>query len=97
FNVTFTPTAVGSRTGTLSVTTSAASTPQAVNLSGTGTAPQVSFSAPSLSFGNQLITTTSAAQTETVTNTGTSNLTVASVTIGGANGSDFALSSDTCT
>jgi hypothetical protein len=57
----------------------------------------VGFSAPSLSFGNQPTSTTSPAQVETVTNTGTGNLTISTVTIGGTNASDFATSADTCT
>ncbi len=60
-------------------------------------APSVSFSASSLSYGNQPTSTTSSAQTETVTNTGTANLTISTVTISGTNASDFAKSADTCT
>jgi hypothetical protein len=60
-------------------------------------APLVSFSAASLSFGNQPTSTTSAPQTETLTNTGTANLTISTVTISGTNASDFAKSADTCT
>ncbi len=61
-----------------------------------GTAPLVSLSAPGLSFGSQPLSTTSAGQMETVTNNGTGNLTISTVTIGGTNASDFAKSSDTC-
>jgi hypothetical protein len=50
----------------------------------------VSLSASGLSFGTQPLSTTSASQTETVTNTGTGNLTISTVTIGGTNASDFA-------
>ena len=39
----------------------------------------------------------SAPQTETVTNTGTANLTISTVTVGGTNAGDFATSADTCT
>ncbi len=62
-----------------------------------GTAPQVSLSAPALSFGGQPVSATSAAQAETVTNTGTANLAISTVTIGGTNAGDFAKSADTCT
>jgi len=55
------------------------------------------LSAPSLSFGNQLLSTTSAAQTVTVTNTGSANLSIATVALGGTNAADFAKSADTCT
>jgi len=96
-SVTFTPSAPGSRSASLNFTDNASNSPQTVSLSGTGTAPLVSLSAPSLSFGNQPLSTTSAAQPETVTNTGTVNLTISTVTMGGTNASDFAKSADTCT
>jgi hypothetical protein len=98
-SVTFTPSATGSRSASLNFTDNASNSPspQTVTLSGTATAPLVSLSAPSLSFGNQLLSTTSTAQTETVTNTGTGNLTISTVTVGGTNASDFAKSTDTCT
>jgi len=57
----------------------------------------MSLSAPGLSFSSQPMSTTSAAQAETVTNTGTGNLTFSTVTMGGTNPSDFAKSADTCT
>ena len=41
--------------------------------------------------------TSSAAQSVTVTNTGTANLTISAVTTGGTNAGDFAKSADTCT
>jgi hypothetical protein len=50
----------------------------------------------SLSFANQLVGTTSTAQTVTVTNSGTANLTISTVTIAGTNPGDFAKSADTC-
>ncbi|MGA3326140.1 MAG: SBBP repeat-containing protein [Terriglobia bacterium] len=66
-------------------------------ISATGAAPSVSCSPTSLTFGAQNVGTTSAAQTATVTNTGTANLTLSTVTVGGTNASDFATSADTCT
>jgi len=59
--------------------------------------PSVALSATTLVFGAQNLGTTSAAQTETVANTGGSNLLISTVTIGGMNAGDFATSSDTCT
>jgi len=61
-----------------------------------GPLPSVSLSPTSLTFGPQQLGATSAAQTETVTNTGTANLNISTVTIGGSNASDFATSADTC-
>jgi hypothetical protein len=62
-----------------------------------GGAPAVNLTLPSFTFGPQQLGTTSAAQAETVTNTGTANLTISTVTIGGTNAGDFATSADTCT
>src|SRR5437588_532616 len=75
-DVTFTPTASGARSGTLSLADNAAGSPQMVPLSGTGTVPYATLSRSSLDFGNQLLTTTSAPMTVTLTNTGTAALTI---------------------
>ena len=96
-SVTFTPSAMGSRSASLKFTTNAIGGEQTWTLSGTGLAPLVSLSAPDLSFGNQTVSTTSAAQAEIVTNSGTANLTISTVTMRGENASDFAKSADTCT
>jgi hypothetical protein len=52
-------------------------------------------------FANQLMQSTSAAKTITVTSSGIpgagSNLTLGAVTVGGANAADFAIASNTCT
>jgi len=87
-NVTFTPTATGSRSGSLTLTDNASGSPQTVSLSGTGTAPGVSLSTTSVSFGNQLVGTTSAASAVTVTNSGTASLTFTGIAAIG----DFAVS-----
>src|SRR5437016_14608429 len=58
-NVTFTPTALGARTGTLSLTDNAGGSPQIMTLSGNGTAPAVGLAPTSLGFGNQPLATSS--------------------------------------
>jgi hypothetical protein len=50
---------------------------------GAGSGPVVSLSATNLSFGNQPVNTTSAAQTVTLTNTGNSTLTITSIVTSG--------------
>src|SRR5207245_761424 len=75
-NVTFTPTASGARTGTLSLADDAGGSPQMFSLSGNGTAPGVGLAPTSLDFGNQPLATTSAPMTVTLTNTGTAALTI---------------------
>ncbi len=93
--VRFTPTATGARAASLSITDDASGTPHTVGLSGTGTAPAVGVATPSVSslaFGNQLRGATSAAQSVTLTNTGTQPLTVGMITI--ADSGDYAQSSN---
>src|SRR5207253_2981039 len=77
-NVTFTPTASGARTGTLSLADNAGGSPQIMTLSGNGTAPGVGLAPTSLGFGNQLLATTSAPMTVMLTHTGTAALTITS-------------------
>jgi Abnormal spindle-like microcephaly-assoc'd, ASPM-SPD-2-Hydin/Beta-propeller repeat len=85
-NVTFTPTALGARTGTLTFTDNAHGSPQTVPLTGTGTGPSITFSPTSVSFNPQMLTTTSSAMPVKVTNSGTGPLTINSITASG----DFA-------
>jgi hypothetical protein len=65
-------------------------------LLGAAPAVAVSLSAPCFGFNPQAVGTPSAAQTEIVSNTGTSSLTVSGVTVSGMNASDFA-ETNTCT
>ncbi|MGD0908065.1 MAG: choice-of-anchor D domain-containing protein, partial [Candidatus Acidiferrales bacterium] len=99
----FTPGATGARSATLTVTDNASPTTQTVTLNGTGIAPLASLNpSTTLSFGNQLVTITSAQQIVTLTNSGTDVLKLATVAINPAstNASDFAIVSGagtTCT
>src|SRR5207237_5297260 len=88
-NVTFTPTALGARTGTLSVADNAGGSPQTFPLSGNGTAPAVGLTPISLDIRNQLLATTNAPRTVTFTNTATAALTISSFAASG----DFAATS----
>ena len=65
-------------------------------ISGTPAGPAFSASPNPLAFGNQTEDTASAAKTLTVTNTGTSDLTITTVTAGGTNKADFIVGTDTC-
>ncbi|WP_161554292.1 beta strand repeat-containing protein [Stenotrophobium rhamnosiphilum] len=96
-NVTFNPTAVGSRVASLQIPSDANNGTQTVSLTGTGTAPIASMTPSSLTFGNQLLSTTSTARSLTVTNSGTAPLTVGSVGIGGINPGDYTIFANTCT
>ncbi len=90
-SVTFTPTALGGRTGTLTVSDSASNSPQTTTLSGTGTAP-VSLSPASLTFASLLIGTASAKKSVTLKNNQTIPLTISGISTSG----DFAQASTTC-
>ncbi|MFZ0640443.1 MAG: choice-of-anchor D domain-containing protein [Candidatus Acidiferrales bacterium] len=97
--VDFVPQASGSRFATVNIADNAAGSPQIVSLSGTGTAPAVTLSPTSLSFGNVNVGTTSTQPTITLTNTGNQTLTISSVNIDPTVGTpgDFALSgSNSC-
>ena len=89
-NITFTPTATGNRTGTLTINDNAAGSPHTVALSGTGTVPIANLSPTSLSFGNQLVGTISAPQPVALSNSGSAPLTINSITASG----DFAQTND---
>jgi hypothetical protein len=97
FNVTFTPQASGTHTGTLTINDDAGGSPQTVSLTGQGTsagAPIVSLSTSSLSFGSQPLGTTSAPKNFTLTNTGSSPLSITGIGITGSNPGDFAQTND---
>ena len=77
--VSFTPTANGSLPGSISITDSAANSPQVVTLSGTGTSGgtvTVTVTPSSETFPAQTVGTTSAAKVVTVKNTGTLSTTI---------------------
>jgi hypothetical protein len=82
-SVTFTPTAAGTRSGTLTITDSDATSPQAVPLSGTGaaTAPSVTLSTASLTFTGQPLGTASASQPVTLSNIGNGPLSITSIAV----------------
>src|SRR2546426_6147754 len=67
-NLTFTPTAASARTATVTITDDAPGSPQSVSLAGTGIVPAVTLAPTNLAFGTQRLSTTSPAQTVTLTN-----------------------------
>jgi hypothetical protein len=85
--VTFTPTTQGVRTASVSITESAPGSQQTVPLTGRGTFLQ--WSPRSLNLGDQPVGTSSAAQTVTLTNAGTTPITLFSIGIGGVDPGDF--------
>ena len=91
-SVYFTPSAMGNRTFTLTITDDAGNSPQVVALGGIGSSSAMSVSPSTLAFGNQVVNTNSAGQKVTVSNTGFINFTINSVQASGG----FA-ETDTCT
>ena len=91
-DVTFTPTAGGSRRASLSITHNAAGSPNRVTLAGLGTA--VGLSSTSLTFSGQQVGTSSTPQTVIVTNHGTAPVSIFDMGVTGVNSGDFAPSSD---
>ena len=93
--VSFTPKALGDRIAALEFQSNAGDTPGVVALNGkaiNAPAPVASLSPTSLTFAGQLVGTTSAAQTVTLTNTGNAPLSVTTVTAT----APFAISTNGC-
>jgi len=84
-SVTFTPATTGTRTANVSITDDAPKSPQTVSLTGVGVGngPAVTLSSTSLSFGTQLVNSSSSPQNVTLTNTGFQTLSITSITISG--------------
>lgn len=92
-NVTFTPTAVGTQTGSITITDSAIATPVVVNLSGKGIA-QAQLTPATYAFGN---VTLGSQPTETFTlqNNLSTAITISSIAVASASG-EFSQQSTTC-
>jgi hypothetical protein len=88
--VTFSPTAQGSRTGVLTIVDSAPGSPHTLSVSGQGTTQQASVNPPSVTFVSQLVGVTSSGAAVTLHNAGTTALTVSSISTTG----DFAQSNN---
>jgi hypothetical protein len=84
--VTFTPTALGNRTGVLTITDNAAGSPHIVALSGQGTSQQASANPTSLTFVSQPVGVSSTGALVTLHNGGTTALAISSIAATG----DFA-------
>jgi hypothetical protein len=91
-SITFTPTTVGTRTGSVTIVDSAPGSPHTLSLTGTGAVPGVALQPTSLTFGVTAVGTTSATQRVTLTNSGGATLTITRIQGSG----DFAETND-CT
>jgi hypothetical protein len=99
-SVTFKPLISGAVTGTVTLSDNAQGNPHQITLTGTGIAPGVSISPPSLTFGTQNAGT-SAIKTLTITNSGNATLTFSSIQVLGdfaqTNNCSSVAASATCT
>jgi hypothetical protein len=86
FSMTFTPTAVGFRSGSILIQDDAAGSPHVINLSGSGSGSVVFLNPASLAFSPQSLGISSPPQTVTLINTGNATLNVGNIQIVG----DFA-------
>jgi len=83
---------VGQVSATLNIADNAPGSPQQVTFSANVINPQASLSPRSLNFGTVKVKTHSNAQTVTLTNSGTTPLTISSISVTGSNAGDFAQS-----
>ncbi len=79
-SISFSPTFMGTAAEQVTLTDSAADSPQSITVTGTSIQAVITFTPSSLSFGNQVVGTATNPQTATLTNTGTADLTIASLT-----------------
>ncbi len=92
----FVPTKVGALAAKLTLTDNAAGSPQTVTLTGSGVAiPSLTFSPSSVSFAATAVGAVAPYQSVTVTNPGSTPVTIESIGISGADSADFAVLS-TC-
>lgn len=92
--VTFTPTAKGKRTGTLTFTDNAPSGTQTVALTGTGIS--LSANPATLAFGSVTVGQTSPPQTTTITNVSNVTVTISSIALAGTDPGDYLITNNTC-
>ena len=81
--VTFTPTAAGTRSGALTITDNSAGSPRTVALTGTGSSATATLSPTALPFGTQQPNTTSDLQTVALTNSGAVPLSITKIAVTG--------------
>ncbi|MGC2213906.1 MAG: choice-of-anchor D domain-containing protein [Silvibacterium sp.] len=94
----FKPTATGARSATYSITDSASTTPLTVALSGTGTSSggTANASPSSLTWGSVAVGSAGGPKPVTLTNSGTSAITISDISFTGTNAGDFSVYQNTC-
>ncbi len=94
----FNPTAAGAVTGTLTIADNSPGGPHTVALSGTGVpaSQQIVLSQTAVAFGNQPAGSTSSQTAVYISNQGSANVPITNIRLGGANQTDFQLSTGSC-
>src|SRR5215469_16070024 len=92
--VIFGPTAGGTRTGVLTLTSNAPDSPRNIQLTGIGGVPIVSLNPTSLNLTSPSVGTAGPAKTVKLSNTGADILNITSLTITGTNAADFSETHD---
>lgn len=95
-DVVFTPSAAGDHPATLVIRSDALTSPDSVTLSGSGTVPAIAISAPQKDYGAVAVGSSSVPATFTVSNTGSSPLTIGAASVGGGDASQYARQGDSC-
>lgn len=91
-SVSFTPSAVGNRSGNVSIISNATGSPHAVTLAGPGVSSPtgaVTLAVSALSFPSTTVSASATPLRTTLTNTGNAALTISAVAVTGANAADF--------
>jgi len=91
FTVSFSPTSTGEKTASISITHNASNVATTISLSGTGTAPVFNINPTSYIFTDTTIDTVSPAHTFSISNTGTANLSINTISLSGTHASEFTL------
>jgi hypothetical protein len=94
--VTLSTATAGTFNATLSVADNATGSPQTASLNGTVMFSYITITPASLNFGTEKVGTSSAGETLTVANVGTTLVTLTKIENAGADPKDFPLSSNTC-
>jgi Abnormal spindle-like microcephaly-assoc'd, ASPM-SPD-2-Hydin len=92
-SVKFTPQAAGARSASLTVTDNAAGSPHRAALNGTGI--PITLTPSTVAFGNQRLKTASSARTVTLSNIGSSAVSITRIAFTGTNAADFS-QTNTC-
>jgi len=94
--LTLTPSAPGARQAQVDVPSNAAAEPTPIPITGEGVQPEIMVLPNTINFSDIPVGQTSAAQTVTIENTGSGDLSLQALGITGSHAGDFSITDDTC-